>query len=305
MEIRNNNMRRIKVCAGWDSTQNITDRLLRQFRSTINNDIEFVFDNSYDIIVYNNYITESPKNGSDSILFFHEPSWSGNHQKIFDINNNTLVYGYNFQTYHNCNRFIESSSHMFYGGAGSWREGNEFWIFNNLFNKTFIKNKTISCIMSNIGLNPNERAQGSIYFDRLNCVKALFNNLSDKIDFYGSSVNNHLSLKKDGLVEYKFSICIENTNENNYISEKFYDAILTDTIPIYFGCKNIKTIWPQKGYVLLKSITDINYVLQELLYIIDNGTDIYRENIEGCRIIKNQFLTQNNLYQKILEYSYK
>ena len=302
MEI-SNNITRIKVCAGWDNTQNITDRLLRQFRSTIKHDIEFVFDDSYDIIVYNNYITESPKNGSDSILFFHEPSWSGNHQKIF--NNNTLVYGYNFKIYHNYNRFIESISHMFYGGAGSWREGNEFWTFNNLFNKTFVKNKTISCIMSNIGLNQNENPEGSIYFDRLNCVKALFNNLSDKIDFYGSSVNKHISLKKDGLVDYKFSICIENTNENNYISEKFYDAILTDTIPIYFGCKNIKTIWPQKGYVLLKSITDINYVLQELLYIIDNATDIYRENIDGCREIKNKFLTQNNLYQKILEYSYK
>ena len=298
-------MTRIKICAGWDNTHNITDRLLNQFTSTIKPGVEFVFDNSYDIIVYNNYITESPKNGSDSILFFHEPSWSGNHQKIFDINNNTLIYGYDSKIYHNYNKFIESTSHVFYGGAGSWREGTEFWTFNNLFDQTFIKNKDISCIMSNIGLNQNECVEGSIYFDRLNCIKALFGSLSDKIDFYGSSVHKHLSLKKDGLVDYKFSVCIENTNENNYISEKFYDAILTDTIPIYFGCKNITTIWPQKGYILLKSITDINYVLEELLYIINNATDIYAENIHGCREIKSLFLTHNNLYQKILEYSSK
>lgn len=301
MEIENS-MIKIRLCAGWDNSHNITSRLLNQFVHTIRSDIEFVFDNSYNLIIYNNYITEKTRCGASAALFFHEPSWSGNHQKVFNVDDNITVYGYDPKIYQNCKTFKQSFSHMFYGGAGSWREGNEFWTYNNLLNKRFVKSKNISCITSSIGSKQNECIQGSNYYNRLKCIQSLNNNLSDKIDFYGSSVSNHLSLKKDGLIDYKFSICIENTYENNYISEKFYDAILTDTIPIYFGCKNIKDIWPEKGYILLESITDINYLQKELLSIISHSDSIYREKIQGCLDIKSEFLTQNNLYQKILKH---
>lgn len=45
--------------------------------------------------------------------------------------------------------------------------------------------------------------------------------------------------KQDGLAPYKFSVVIENTREPNYFTEKIVDAVLCETVPIYWGCPNI------------------------------------------------------------------
>jgi hypothetical protein len=45
--------------------------------------------------------------------------------------------------------------------------------------------------------------------------------------------------KQDGLVPYRFSVVIENIQERNYFTEKLVDAVLCETVPIYWGCPNI------------------------------------------------------------------
>ena len=59
-----------------------------------------------------------------------------------------------------------------------------------------------------------------------------------ELGFYHNNKNQNKT-KFDGLFNYKYSICIENCQKNNYFSEKFTDSILCWTIPIYYGCKNI------------------------------------------------------------------
>lgn len=293
---------KIKICAGWDNSENTTRRLLDQFKTTKDDLInkKFVYDNSYDIIIFNNYISEQIKNNTKSILYFHEPSWSGNHQKTFNQEDNTIIKGYN-QSLYNSKHFEECISHMFYGGMGSWKEGENFWTYNNISSLRIKKSKHVSCIASSLGSLSSHWIKGSIYRERFDAIQYLYKNLGNKIDFYGGAVNKDLRLKKDGLIDYQFSICVENSNENNYISEKFYDAILTDTIPIYFGCKNIKSVWKQNGYILLDSITDTNYLYEKLTFIINNANQLYDELIEGCLEIKDNFLTKTNLYQSILQ----
>jgi hypothetical protein len=124
------------------------------------------------------------------------------------------------------------------------------------------------------------------------------------IDFFGDK-GKELRLKKDGLMDYKFSVAIENTNENNYVSEKFYDPILVDTIPIYFGCANIQNLWPQNGYILLDNIIDKNYLIEKLIYINDNAEELYRSMIKNTMEIKHSFLTEVNLYKQIEKYALK
>lgn len=293
---------KIKICAGWDNSENITKRLLNQFKITKDDSInkKFVYDNSYDIIIFNNYISEPIKNNSKSILYFHEPSWSGNHQKTFNQKDNTIVKGYNKSLY-DSKYFEECISYMFYGGMGSWKEGESFWTYNNISSLRIKKYKHVSCIASSLGSLSNHWIKGSIYKERFDAIQYLYKTLGNQIDFYGGAVGRDLRLKKDGLIDYQFSICIENSNENNYISEKFYDAILTDTIPIYFGCKNIKNVWKQNGYILLDSITNTNYLYEKLIFIINNADQLYEELIDGCLEIKDNFLTKTNLYQNILQ----
>jgi hypothetical protein len=39
--------------------------------------------------------------------------------------------------------------------------------------------------------------------------------------------------------DYRFTICIENSVSNHYFSEKIINPLMYQTVPIYFGCRNI------------------------------------------------------------------
>tara|TARA_B100000795_G_scaffold179192_1_gene135629 strand:+ start:1935 stop:2933 length:999 start_codon:yes stop_codon:yes gene_type:complete len=52
------------------------------------------------------------------------------------------------------------------------------------------------------------------------------------------------------LSKYKFSICFENTClENDYISEKIFDAFRSNNIPIYYGAPNIEELIPRECFI--------------------------------------------------------
>jgi hypothetical protein len=103
------------------------------------------------------------------------------------------------------------------------------------------------------------------------------------------------------LVDYKFNISIENEYQDNWISEKFYDCILTDTIPIYFGCKNIKNIYPEDGYILIEDIDNVNQINELLDYIEKHADKIYQQKINGLKKIKEKYFKEYNLLKKIVE----
>ena len=64
--------------------------------------------------------------------------------------------------------------------------------------------------------------------------------------------------------DYEFHICIENVQSNHYFSEKIINSLLTNTTPVYLGCKNIDNYFPENVVHLtgqvdndLKLLTDI------------------------------------------------
>ena len=289
---------KIKFCAGWDTSENVTGRLLEQFKTSDNDisNIEFVHDNSYDIIVYNNYVTEEPKKDSKAFIFFHEPTWSGNHQKNFSQYENITVFGYDKNNYDFPDKVIETPAHMFYGGTGKPREG-DFWNYDNLINRTFEKSKMISSIVSSLGNDDKEYPSGCIYKKRVNLIKSVVDKCGF-VDVFGWN-DKGLNFKKDGLVDYRFSICIENSSEKNYISEKFYDCILTNTIPIYFGCKNIKEFLPENGYILIEDIDNIDKIVEQLNYIVKNCEKLYDEMLPSLLKIKEKYFNELNLLKRI------
>ena len=127
---------------------------------------------------------------------------------------------------------------------------------------------------------------------------------TDFVDFYGwekndSNLKGGLNKKKDGLVDYKFSICIENANEKNWISEKFFDCVLTNTIPIYFGCSNIKEFFPEEGYFLLNNITNIDEVKNLLKNIDENSDYLYDQMLPNLLKIKEKYFKEFNILKKI------
>jgi hypothetical protein len=185
---------------------------------------------------------------------------------------------------------------MFYGGTGKPREG-DFWNYDNLINRAFEKSKMISSIVSSLGNDDKEYPSGCIYKKRVNLIKSVIDKCGF-VDVFGWN-DKGLNFKKDGLVDYRFSICIENSNEKNYISEKFYDCILTNTIPIYFGCKNIKEFLPENGYILIEDIDNIDKIVEQLNYIVNNCEKLYDEMLPSLLKIKEKYFNELNLLKRI------
>jgi hypothetical protein len=59
--------------------------------------------------------------------------------------------------------------------------------------------------------------------------------------------------KADGLASYRYSVVIENGRVPNYFTEKLLDAILCQTVPIYWGCPNIGDFMDTSGMILCDS----------------------------------------------------
>jgi hypothetical protein len=58
--------------------------------------------------------------------------------------------------------------------------------------------------------------------------------------------------KDNALFPYKYTFNCENTFSMNYFTEKFIDAILSETLIFYSGCFNLKSIIDEKAFVYLE-----------------------------------------------------
>ncbi|NJL30698.1 MAG: hypothetical protein HC898_03175 [Phycisphaerales bacterium] len=75
---------------------------------------------------------------------------------------------------------------------------------------------------------------------------------------------NLLKKKSDGLAPYRYSVVIENVREPDYFSEKLIDAMLCDTVPIYWGCTNIGEYFDTAGMMICTSMDEIQQAVQSV-----------------------------------------
>jgi hypothetical protein len=160
------------------------------------------------------------------------------------------------------------------------------------------KNKKMSIVFSDKNLAP-----GHLY--RTSLVNEI---LREKlpIDIYGSGcrlINDRWKYENvkgrfestEPYDEYLFSICIENYQSNDYISEKILDPLFHNCNPIYLGAKNIKKYFD--NIILLKR--NILFDIEMLKVILKSPQKYYKQtNIE-------RNLRQINFFENILQYFIK
>ena len=62
---------------------------------------------------------------------------------------------------------------------------------------------------------------------------------------------------KDELFHSQFHLSIESTKIKNYFTEKLIDALITKTVPVYWGCQNIEEFFNPEGIVIVENINDL------------------------------------------------
>jgi hypothetical protein len=103
--------------------------------------------------------------------------------------------------------------------------------------------------------------------------------------------------KVDGLIDYKYSIAIENCKKNNYISEKFTDCILCGTMPIYYGADNVTDYFPKDCFysIDIESPT----CLVDLYNILKKP--ISEKNKNAIKQARDLILNKYNMLEKLNE----
>jgi len=168
---------------------------------------------------------------------------------------------------------------------GKWHIDLPFKYFENLSVPS--KHKTLSAIISNKNFNIN-------YNRRIEICKRLKNMLGNAFDHFGRGFNpiDSPAGKYDGLIDHKYSLCIENSAIQNYFTEKICDAFLCWTKPIYWGCPNISDYFPKESYIHIdihnKNV--INTILDEIRKPIDYNV---------LKIARNSVLYNYGVYASI------
>lgn len=286
-------MVKIKLTCSWCDDKSLFERFKRVYISekNFNSNYSFTSDNDFDFLVI--------INGPRQQIYFSKEKTIG---VIMEPSNSPTVHMYRPYLESVCGYIlwhhkVDSSQYIYYPGLlpyhMDYKEGENLDYF---LNNNFKKNKLCSLITS---YNEENSFSSCIYQKRVNFVKKILNTDLD-IDIYGNNwessgildkrLKGTLENKKQGLLNYKFSIAMENCREENYFTEKITDCILTDTIPIYHGCPNIDNFF-EKIPVLsnLENINDLFDILNKKHFLND----------------KSQMATRFNLYTAIIKFLQK
>ncbi|XP_073310972.1 glycoprotein 3-alpha-L-fucosyltransferase A-like isoform X1 [Primulina huaijiensis] len=106
-------------------------------------------------------------------------------------------------------------------------------------------------------------------------------NANIKIDSYGGCHRNRDGKvdKVEALKRYKFSLAFENSNEEDYVTEKFFQSLVAGSVPIVIGAPNIQDFAPSPGSLLhIKEVKDIDLIAQTMKHLAENPT-AYNESL--------------------------
>ena len=86
--------------------------------------------------------------------------------------------------------------------------------------------------------------------------------------------------KTDLFDNFQYSIVIDNELQSNYISEKILDCLVTQTVPIFYGCPNISEYFDTSYWIILNN-TDINLLNEKINSISSTHYDNNYEKIKA------------------------
>lgn len=135
---------------------------------------------------------------------------------------------------------------------------------------------------------------------RLQIYNAFKNfNLIKNFEYHKHLSPPRLEHKNEILNDSKFSIVMENSRNNNYITEKIIDCFVSKTIPIYWGAPNVGEFFNTEGIITFNNIDDL--IIQ--LFKIEDG--LYESKIyaieDNYNRAKNFFPLLDRIEKEIRE----
>jgi len=152
------------------------------------------------------------------------------------------------------------------------------------------KTRMISLVSSRKSHLPGHRVRNAV-FDELEIA-------FPEMHVFGSQPSNYVKNKEEALFPYKYSIVIENTKTDDYITEKLIDCFLSYTLPIYFGAPNHLDYYPDDSVISLPNLEPSTVRLQvgEVL-----SRDPWENHVEALTRARGIFLRDWSIYGMVSE----
>jgi hypothetical protein len=180
---------------------------------------------------------------------------------------------------HRNNIFVEHE-------LNTWLVNRDFdFLAKNNFNK---KEKLLSVVCSDQTWLPGHKL-------RFAFVNKLIGHFKDKIDVFGRGFNP-IDDKFDALAPYKYSVSIENNCIPGYFTEKLTDCLLTNTMPIYYGCPDLENYFNVKSF---EYIDPLDYLgsIKKIEKLIEE--DYYSKAASFIELEKIKYLNQYHIFNKL------
>ena len=277
---------KIWIVCWWDE---IFDKNVgaRTFRNWPDNDYFELDEENYEYLIvlgaFNGKSSKYFRDSDKTIGFMLEPEWSTNWQRDLDRYCKYVV-AQDKNMYPHASNIIEHPMFMFTEST----DHHELYMGGE-----FPKTRRMSIISSNYG-------------HKFNYVKrhALFNALLQTdldIDFYGRRwelddprYKGAPYNKSEAILDYQYSIAIENSSYKNYLTEKFFDLAVCNTVPIYYGCPNVSEIYPQESFIEIDFSGPIEQTVEQIKDIYHN--DSYEYRLPHLLEAKKLYYTKYNIF---------
>lgn len=170
---------------------------------------------------------------------------------------------------------------------------------NNFRQKEFNEKKLLVLIAANKGVNSISGFIKKIilstiyrtnikflYNKRIEFLKWFSQKYPDKINVYGNGwsekeiynidfvYKGRANDKEEVVSNYKFCLCFENAVFPGYVTEKIFDAMLSDSIPVYCGAKDVNKFIPDNCFI---NINDFQSYEEVYRFLIDMNEEKYNE----------------------------
>lgn len=152
------------------------------------------------------------------------------------------------------------------------------------------KSKLVSMIASNKKWAPGHKLRHQIAHD----LSEEFN-----IDLWGVGYKPFPSLGKNlALNDYMYTIVAQNSQVDTFFTD-FVDPLITGTVPIFWGTKEVKNIFNPDGFIIFDNIDELRIILSQI------GPEDYQKRMsaikENFEIAKKYWRVDDQLAEKINE----
>jgi hypothetical protein len=276
----------------WDDLDYLKTRVESNWGNASDYGIKLVTDDDFDYqVIINDFPNIESTERNKNIGVVMEPCWSSNYNK------NLQDYCFLTLTSDKSSSgegVVHCPNFMFYEDSQDPSVSFDKFKYNFNFNKP----KKLSIIVSN--WNCSDKSHN--YYWREKLVKDILDTDFD-IDIFGknwdisdSRYKGWVKDKVEGLKDYEYSIAIENSCEDYYVSEKLFDCFLNNTVPIYYGCKNVSDFYDSRSLETFDLKKD--NIINTLKNIIKVDNNIYKDYVLKS---KAWYFTRYNLLHYLKE----